>query len=51
MAAVALAVSQPVARSETARRRAISRAVREEGVTAERAVLRMLRNGHPPAGE
>ncbi|WP_328368648.1 FAD-dependent monooxygenase [Streptomyces sp. NBC_00445] len=29
MAAVALAVSQPVARSETARRRAIARAVRE----------------------
>jgi DNA topoisomerase IB len=99
MAAVALAVSQSVARSENARRRAISRAVREvagylgntpavcrasyinprvielyeEGVTvaaalpylgdegpygipatqgpAERAVLRILRNGHPPAGE
>ncbi|CAL9627060.1 hypothetical protein SUDANB176_05983 [Streptomyces sp. enrichment culture] len=95
MAAVALAVSQPVARSETARRRAIARAVREvagylgntpavcrasyinprvieqyeEGGTvasvlphlgnegaygtlatqgpAERAVLRMLRNGRP----
>ncbi|TQJ90920.1 DNA topoisomerase IB [Streptomyces sp. SLBN-31] len=98
LAAVALAVSQPVARSETARRRAIARAVREvsgylgntpavcrasyinprvielyeEGVTvaaalprlgdegaygipatqgpAERAVLRMLRNGHAPEG-
>ncbi|MDG9709003.1 DNA topoisomerase IB [Streptomyces sp. DH10] len=96
MAAVALAVSHPVARSETARRRAIARATREvagylgntpavcrasyinprvielyeEGVTvaaalphlgdegaygipathgpAERAVLRMLRSGHPP---
>ncbi|OEJ97514.1 DNA topoisomerase IB [Streptomyces thermolilacinus] len=96
MAAVALAVSRPVAHSETARRRAITRAVREvadylgntpavcrasyinprvvelyeEGVTvaaalprlgadgpygvpathgpAERAVLRMLRDGRPP---
>ena len=98
LAAVALAVSQPVARSETARRRAVVRAVREvsgylgntpavcrasyinprvielyeEGVTvaaalpqlgdegaygipatqgpAERAVLRMLRNGQAPEG-
>ncbi|WP_225840225.1 DNA topoisomerase IB [Streptomyces sp. NK08204] len=97
MAAVALAVSQPVARSETTRHRAIARAAREvagylgntpavcrasyinprvielyeEGVTvaavlpqlggegsygtpatqgpAERAVLRMLRTGRPPA--
>ncbi|MEU9791352.1 DNA topoisomerase IB [Streptomyces sparsogenes] len=96
MAAVALAVSEPVARSEAARRRAIARAAREvsgylgntpavcrasyinprvielyeEGVTvaaalphlgdegtygvpatqgpAERAVLRMLRDGRPP---
>lgn len=99
MAAVALAVSHPVARSETARRRAIARATREvagylgntpavcrasyinprvielyeEGVSvaaalphlgdedaygipathgpAERAVLRMLRSGHPPESE
>jgi DNA topoisomerase I len=98
MAAVALAVSETVARSESARRRAIARAAREvaaylgntpavcrasyinprvielyeEGVTVaaalphlgdegaygvpathgpvERAVLRMLRNGHPPDG-
>ncbi|MFH8337537.1 DNA topoisomerase IB [Streptomyces sp. AM6-12] len=96
MAAVALAVSQPVARSESARRRAIARAAREvagylgntpavcrnsyinprvielyeEGITVaaalphlgdegaygvpatrgpvERAVLGMLRDGHPP---
>ncbi|MFE1576497.1 DNA topoisomerase IB [Streptomyces fradiae] len=96
MAAVALAVSEPVAHSETARRRAIARAVREvagylgntpavcrasyinprvvelyeEGITvapalpslgadavhglpathgpAERAVLRLLRDGRPP---
>jgi hypothetical protein len=52
MAAVALAVSQPVARSETARRRAIARATRGIPATqgpAERAVLRMLRDADASA--